>query len=423
MPAIHAVGYPVVLSSQTQTDRALANIVFTWELGSGLGHVGPFYPIAQQLIERGHRITLLVRDRKRTERLFHDLPVQIIDAPLKPELNIERITPPVTLTDILYNQGWCDLTVLSAQVSQWSDKIRACQPDLLIADHSPTALLAAREFDIPRIHIGTGFTCPPDISPLPPMCSWRTAEPEVIVKREQAMVGVVNQVLEKRGLSTIDSMAQIFNQVDHLFLATFAELDHYPQRTVSNYIGTWPFLPRENLSSSANLWPPGDGPKVFAYLKPSPSIGHLLDWLAKQKLPTLVVGDGLNIDALVKVSNSTIRFSRTPVDLSEVGQQCSVAIANGTHGTTCSLLLTGTPILQLPRNLEQTITAVNTVKLGAGLDADINNPQQIIRQLSGLLSDEKYQKAARQFAEKYQEHSAEQRIAEVVSVLQSAIHN
>ena len=77
MPAIHAVGYPVVLPSQTRTDRALANIVFTWELGSGLGHVGPFYPIAQQLIERGHSITLLVRDRKRTERLFHDLPVQI----------------------------------------------------------------------------------------------------------------------------------------------------------------------------------------------------------------------------------------------------------------------------------------------------------------------------------------------------------
>jgi len=39
-----------------------ATFIFAWEFGSGLGHAARIKPLAQELLRRGHRVRLILRD-------------------------------------------------------------------------------------------------------------------------------------------------------------------------------------------------------------------------------------------------------------------------------------------------------------------------------------------------------------------------
>ena len=62
------------------------------------------------------------------------------------------------------------------------------QPQVVVADYAPTALLAARACGIPRVTVGTGFALPRLSDPLPALRPWvpvdgaklRAVRPEVV---------------------------------------------------------------------------------------------------------------------------------------------------------------------------------------------------------------------------------------------------
>ena len=62
------------------------------------------------------------------------------------------------------------------------------------------------------------------------------------------------------------------------------------------------------------------------------------------------------------------------------------------------MLTAGKPVLQLPIYLEQTLNAAATVRLGAGLRAGINRPEEIAVKLMSLLCSEEHAEAAHRFA-------------------------
>jgi UDP:flavonoid glycosyltransferase YjiC (YdhE family) len=88
------------------------------------------------------------------------------------------------------------------------------------------------------------------------------------------------------------------------------------------------------------------------------------------------------------------------LDTSLVAEQCDLAILNAGHGTTAAMLMAGKPVLQLPIHLEQTLNAAATVRLGAGLSAAINRPEEIAVKLMALLCSDIHTEAARRFAER-----------------------
>ena len=170
-----------------------------------------------------------------------------------------------TYAYILYNVGWADAATLGPLVAGWRNAFRLLQADLVVADHSPTALLAARSMGLPAIVWGSGFCLPPNTTPLPDMMPWRQTPPEQVRRVEATVLGAANAVRARHGTRPLACLADLFYQGPQRFLLALPDLDHYPACSGEMYRG-WP-PPEPGLVPD---WTACGGPRVFAYLKPLP---------------------------------------------------------------------------------------------------------------------------------------------------------
>ncbi|QDU75687.1 MurG-like transferase [Bremerella volcania] len=386
----------------------MSRIVFAWELGGGYGHLGPFRPITERLVSAGHQVTIIAKDIARAAVAFRGLDVTLFPSPVKLSKAVPYDPAPSTFGHLLQNMGYRDPLELNAMIHVWRNLFQVTRPDCLVLDHCPTGLLAARGIDVPQFTFGTGFFCPVDEFPLREMAPWRPMDKEERIRSESQLIDRINTILESNGQPTIARIGEIYSSVTANLLTTFRELDHYPYRQQGEYLGAW------SATNSANNrllpetpWPEGDGPKVYAYLKPHKSLRELLMWLSGQGLPTLVVGDGLDGAGLSKSLRSNVKLVSHHLNLRSVGETCDLAIMNGNHGTCCEFLLAGRSMLHIPLTFEQAIFSRRTVELGVALDASPDQPRQIIQQLSALINSGTHRQAAQDFASRHASFRAE----------------
>lgn len=372
----------------------MANILLAWELGGGLGHLSALRPVAAGLVARGHRVFAALRDLSSAARMFAGTEVSFLQAPFRSRRGGVVINPLRTFPHILLCNGFADPGELQAMADAWRNLYDYVQPDLIVFDHSPTALLAAQSCPARRALIGTGFCAPADVCPMPDLRPWLPDDSERMRKAEQHALDNANRVLQRWGTAALERISQLYGDVDENFLMSVAELDTYrPGRNGQTYWGSWP-----DAGGVAPEWPAGDGKRVFAYLKPFPALPQLLALLIELRQPALLYIDGIDPRMARRFQSPTLRFERRPVDLRQVAQQCDLAILNGTHGTTVSMLLAGRPLLEIPLYLEQGLNSRAVERLGAGLTAAPNRPEQIAVKLMRLLGSDEYATAARRFA-------------------------
>ena len=395
----------------------MATILVTWELGGGLGHLLPLEPLVRGLCDRGHRVVAALKDLSRAAGVFGRTGVSYLQAPFRLGRVSGHIQRPRTFAHVLHNVGFADAEELRTLAEAWRNLYEYVQPEVILFDHSPTALLAARGHPARRAVIGIPFACPPDVYPLPDLRPWLAGDAENLRRDEHRVSQRVNRVLAAWGEAPVEYVSQLYHPVDETFLTTFPELDHYPNRNGAEYWGVWPVT-----GGAAPVWPPGDGKKVYAYLKPFPARGSLLALLSELRCPTLVYLDRSDPKLQKRFQSSTLSFARRRLDPAEVAQQCDLAILNAGHGTTAAMLMAGKPILQLPIYLEQTLNAAATARLGAGLSAGVTRPEEIAVKLMALLCSEDHAEAARRFAGRCakfdltrQVHNALRRIEELAS--------
>ena len=387
----------------------MANVLLTWELGGGMGHATTLLPLAKDLCRKGHRVYLALKDLPRTARMFAGLDVFLLQAPIKTQETPNPISPTRTFAQILHNIGFGNFDELRFLAEGWRSLYRCVQPNLIVFDHSPTALLAARDFPAKRALIGTGFCCPPDVAPFPDLRAWLGDESESFRRDEDRVLGNVNQVLTAWGIRPLDHLAQLYAEVDEQFLTTFKELDHYPARANGRYRGV---CGAGGDGGDAPDWPQGNGKRIFAYLKPFPALPGLLGLLQDSQSPTLIYGPGIHDRLRDRFQSATLRFARRPVDMRATAEECDLAILNGTHGTTAAMLLAGKPSLQIPIFLEQALSAQAVSKLGAGLFAMPDRADRIAQHFDALLQSAACAEAARRFAARYARPSPEQQLGE-----------
>ncbi|MGO8745553.1 MAG: hypothetical protein ACLQNE_06150 [Thermoguttaceae bacterium] len=387
----------------------MATILLTWELGGGLAHFVNLLPLARGLREHGHRVFAALKDLSQAEQVFAGLGLSYFQAPISIHPCPNPIDPPRTFPHILHNQGFGDLGGLRAMAGAWRNIYEAVRPDLVIFDHSPMALLAARSCGAKRALVGAGFFCPPDEYPMRDLRPWLPSDPARLARDEDLVLAHANAVLASWGQEPLARLSQLYYQVDENFLITFPELDHYPGRQGARYWGTWP-----NAGSKRPDWPGGRDQRVFAYLKPFRGLPFLLEQLSQLRYPTLVYGDRIDRGLRQRFQSATMRWEDEPLDLREVGRTCDLAILNGNYGTTVAMLLSGKPLLEVPITLEQDMVSGIVNRLGAGLSASPDRAEEIGVNLVTLLGSETFAAAAGSFAARYADFDAQRQMDAMV---------
>jgi glycosyltransferase involved in cell wall biosynthesis/UDP:flavonoid glycosyltransferase YjiC (YdhE family) len=433
---------PVVRAGMTKDGRGVnaaggKTVMFCWELGAGLGHLMQMLPLAEDLAKQGYRVFVVLRELERAVEVFGRAGVSYLSAPYVPT-RTPRCGRAVGFAQLLANTEFGEDNELFARASAWRNLIRFVRPDLIVFDHAPTALLAARAFPgVVRAVIGSGFCAPPPapvtVASDPNAPPWgllrpaaAAADPAPARAVEAEVWERVNWVLANWRLPPLEHLAQLYTDVAETFLVTFPELDHFRERTRAAYWGPVLHAPA-GTDGEAPRWPEGAGKRVFAYLKATPSTREVLQALKAAGCPTLAYVDGLGGEARKRIESSTLRLADRRVDVARASRECHLAVLNGGHAVTSEMLLAGKPVLAVPLAFEQQLTGEVLRRLGAGESAPPRRGEPWDwsgrPKLDALLTDERYTVAARRFGQRYasfdrhrQRRALNDRVCELLSV-------
>lgn len=392
----------------------MSRILFAWELGGGFGHLGPFLPVAQALLARGHRLTVAASNVERAHIVYGALPVTIVQAPVCVKTYSGLSEPPLNYAEILMRYGYLDAPLLAGLLSAWRGLLELAAADLLLADHAPTALLAARGGRAARMSVGTPFGVPPPVHPTPNMRDWVPVPEERLANSDHAVLAVINRSLGA-GVPPIKAIHEIFHEVGYLLMGV-PELDHYGPRDAGRYMGLHAGVPGQ----TPPRWPAGEGPRVFAYL--NGDFRHIDLALAA------LAGSGARCVVFLlgkpelrdQYRSPNVVFSEELIDLHLAASECDLAVCHATFGTVIEVLRAGKPLLLLPMDLEKFLVARNVEKLGAGVlvQPDTASPD-IAGALNNLLGNARFGEAARAFAARHRDPPVDTIVQRAVERIES----
>ncbi len=374
----------------------MAKILMVCELGAGLGPLMNLRALGHALAQRGHRVIAAVQEISGVHGLLVGTGISYLPAPRFKPRGSRPFRAPASLAHVMGNNGFADFECLSTLFAVWDTILTELKPDLVIADSAPTVLLSLRGRPIRRVVTGTGFSCPPDQSPLPSLAPREHAKTKELLNDELAMLQVVNRVLLSHARRPLDRFAELFNNVDEVILTTYEGFDYYARGVKPTYWGQWPMEIGINP-----IWPNGTGPKIFAYLRSFPAVEDLLRSLFKMEVPTLFLASGLDSRLQDAFSGPTLRFESRLLKLTPTAQQCDLAITNGNHGTTLRMLLQGKPCLMIPTFINELYFARKVEGMGLGRVALMQDGSSVTELLQEMLVNPQCAEKTKAFSERY----------------------
>lgn len=322
----------------------MARILLTSELGTGYGHFAKALLLARTFSERGHQVCVAV---KNFDIKGNGNGMRVIPAPEWPP-GVSRPGVAVSYAEILARRGYCMPGRLPAMLRRWSQVLAQAAPDLIFADHAPTALLAARITGVKTARAGTGFQAPPATIPLPTLLA-EDGRAEERNKIEALVLDAINHALLELGAATVPSLAAAIAP-DLDFLCTFKEFDHYPQRGAAEYMG--PLYARSEAMPPARYGEGGKG--IFCYV--ASRMAGFSDFCAALRqtgLPVLMHARGLGATEAGRLESEQFTVAVKPVDMAAAAAMSRLVITHGGHGATTSALLAACPVLLVPQQVEQ----------------------------------------------------------------------
>jgi hypothetical protein len=336
-----------------RAQRAM-NILFAWEQGEGYGHFSGIYPVARAMQALGHGTVLAVRQMEHVWQAGVPPFDRVFPAP---SLKIGRYTrPSVTWADIVMPGGLATTATAIALTRGWLTLFETIQPDAIVTEHAPNALLAAHIAGIKAARLGTRFMCPPLSKPLLSPSIWK---PHTVAERQAAdseLLARINETCQAFARPGFDSLAAFLGTADD-YIKSWPELDHYGDLTDTFYYG-----PMGGLNGVARPeWPGGEGPRTLMYcpathrdFKPMIAALGRLGW------PVLLHCRGGLVDDLP----ANISLSDQSLDLDYLLPQAKLVIHHAAHGTAAQALQRGVPHLCLPDTLERSMVAFQLKRHG-----------------------------------------------------------
>ena len=397
----------------------MARVLIAWELGEAFGHLARCLRLAEGLVKRGHAVTLALKDVRLPTAPRVLAGITVLPAPITSSKETEH-SPPVNYADMLRVWGFSNAQDVAARLNAWHGLFSLTRPEVLVADHAPTALLAAHLAGIPHLSVGNGFAIPPAVFPWPSIRPWEKISDQALTAAETRLNQVTNTAQKMLGYTKIACVRDLFGA--HDVLDTFAELDHYGARSDGRYVGPIVSVPR----ALQVAWQSQDNPKVLAYLRPGvPGFSAILQALAKLDAEVLCVAPGMSPDAAKHCATRHLRIALAPVDLTHLLKSADLAVGYGNSGFSTQALLAGVPLAMRPRYVEQALLAQRIEALGAGklLSGKID-AESVFSLLQELLGDSLCRQAAHAFADRHShfftDHAIEQNLFHIESAFLDA---
>lgn len=373
-------------------------ILCTWELGGDLGHVSRLAGLARELLQRGFDVTVALKDLSRSHRFFADMDINLMQAPVwLPRITLQR--PIACLPDTLLLNGYLEADPLHALVRGWRSLFALVQPDLLLCDYSPTALLASHGSGIPRIQVGTGFSEPAAGGPIADWRPWPATD-GLVARQEQRVLQTINTVLQRLAVPPLQHLADLF-AVDATFITTYPEFDLYPNRTGAP---TYCITRNNQAFGPAVSWPAGTGPRIFAYLKRQhPQLPLLLEALSRCHARVFAACPDGDAALMQRFTGPSFTCSTQLVDLEAAVEEADLFVGHGNMGSVTQALRAGKPVVALPIHLEQLLTGrqLQLLKMGA-LVEKIDTADALATQLAQWASDPDLRRHAGEFTRQHQ---------------------
>jgi len=270
------------------------------------------------LKDQGHTFALAARELWNVHHAFSGTPVQYYQAPFK-----QGPTPLLATHEchahLLYSAGYADPQELTVLVSAWIGVLGSFRPDLVIFDHSPTALLASRCLPVRRVIIGSGFLVPTKGQPMGVLPDAPTGPGPLsrMTNDEAAVLGNINKVLAAFGLEKLDALQDMYAVADDEVLLTSEELDPFRRGPV-DYSSVWPArsFPEQN-------WPEHSNRRIFAYLDDFPGLKQLLTDLESLDATTLIYAPGIPSKIRDAHTSARLEFLDGPTNLEHLAKNAT----------------------------------------------------------------------------------------------------
>ena len=380
----------------------MSRVLCAWEYGGDLGHVQRLTALAFALRDAGHEPALAFSNLQYAGAAAREL--RCYAAPLT--ASAERVDPqPASLARVLLDLGFHDAGGIESSIRAWLSLFELEKPDVIVADYAPVALLAARAAGLPAVTIGSGFSSPPGIHPLPALRPWKALPEGRLAEDDAALVASANRALAALGAQPVAQASQLLSARDDI-LCTFEELDPFGPREGVEYLGPLD----DSMPGDEITWSGDRRARIFAYLKPNhPGFVPIVAALEAVAGQAIVVAPGLIATQAQALSKPNVVVLPRAVTLAPVLADCDLCIGHAGLGLTSKALAAGVPTALIPIHLEQFLIARRVEALGVSGHLRPLPPNQPFPDLapwiSQLARDEELRSKAKQLSERFTRYS------------------
>lgn len=373
----------------------MKTVLFTWELGGGIGHVTSLSRYAARLEGSDIRLLAAVRNLE-SAQILRDAGVETFQVPRWPvefQTQEERAAhSSATMNDLLSAFGLGNEDTLRPMLLQWDEILKTVWPDLVVADYAPASSLMSRG-RIPLMIVGNGYTLPPSEMKRFPLIH-RSYAPRC---DEDETLSIVNRTLRSVERSPLERLPQVF-EADARLVETFPLLDPYDAQRLESANGP--------VFGSVPIARQHDADRVLAYLSRGyalrPDIVGALQPFAHRldiHAPDLTAAQS------AALSRGGAQIHHRPLPLRETLPSTRLVVHLGGSGLAAEALAAGVPQLALVTHIEQQLNGTALENAGVGVmikdfDPDLKLEPETIE---ALLADDAMAKRAMQVGEQHRE--------------------
>ncbi len=329
-----------------------------WELGAGMGHAAPLLALARALLEgnngsaRDVRPVLAFRDPIFARRAARNDSFIIVPVPSAAEVTpIEHHSG--SYADLLAMHGFAKAEDLSFMLDAWDDLFSMVDPDLIIADHSPGAVLAASGA-IPVVVTGNGFTVPPSHLPTFPALRHNLPPSQL----QTVMLDVINDLQRRRKRATFDGLPKAFSG-DVRAIFTLPHLDPYESLRNEKLLGPYePDLEAVPLPSEPSL--------LYYGSSTSADSQQIVSALLECGVPVTASLFGPNSTAarILEAQGASVHLDLPP--LAPQIKKATLVVSHGGSGITQAALKSGRAQIVMSNHFEALLTGTKLQAAGVG---------------------------------------------------------